>query len=115
MNQRFTEIQAHQYAPADALCKKYGIGRYRLVSYLGLVATAYKNSVLPTDAALAWASGASNRSVVQESMRKLEALDLVESLGTSSSSGRVWNLTKKGKAAYKESLTVAKGFQNREQ
>jgi hypothetical protein len=115
MHERFTEIQAHQYEPAAKLCKKYGLGRYRLVSYLGLIATAYKNSVLPSDAAIAWASGASNRSVVQDAMRTLESLGLVEQLARSSSSGRVWNLTKTGEAAYKESLAVTKGFQNREQ
>lgn len=110
MNQTLNEIRASEYAPADQLCKKYGIGQYRTTEYLVAILEAYENSVLPSDAALKGWLGASTRSVVQEHLRHLATLGLVEAIARTSSSGSVWNLTKLGKECVKDIRAVEKGF-----
>jgi hypothetical protein len=113
MNQTLTDIRASEYAPADKLCKKYGIGQYRTTEYLVAIKEAYENSVLPSDAALKGWLGASTRSVVQEHLRILATLDLVEAIAKTSSSGSVWNLTRKGRECVKDIAAVEKSFRQR--
>lgn len=110
MNTNTSEIRASEYAPADDLCTKYGIGQYRTTEYLVAIKESYENSVLPSDAALKGYLRASTRSVVQEHLRHLASLGLVEAIARTSSCGNVWNLTRKGKECVKEVAAVEKSF-----
>lgn len=108
-------ILASEYKPAEDLCNKYGLGRYRSVRKLQLVRDAYRNAVMPTDAALTWALRASSRSAVQEQMKILETGGLVTKVARTASSGNVWMLTALGKECVKEADALERDYQQQNQ
>lgn len=113
MTLTLSEIQAQTYRPASELCRKYGLGKYLSTAYLVAIEDSYRNSVLPTDAALTMILRASSRSVIQTQMRVLQELGLVEVIARTTSSGNVWNLTKLGKACVKDVRAIEKSFRQR--